>query len=145
MKFASLSLHPGEPFPTLGAFRRELLRHFAHDFEPSKCVPRVNLTRDSNEAVISVELPGADPSQLEVTLHKGHLLLRGAFETFGPTDETRVCHLKERPTGSFSRSIPLPFETDESAVSADFQNGILTLRLPRAAASQPRTIPISSN
>lgn len=145
MKLATLSLHPWEPLPALGEFQRELIRHFASLSGRPQRFPLLNLCSDSSEAVITAELPGVDPSHLEITLTKGHLTIRGSFENLAPGGENSVCHLKERPSGDFARSIRLPFETEESAISAQYQNGILTIRLPRAAASKPRTIPVSSN
>lgn len=145
MKLASISLHPWEPLPALGHLHRELFRQLAGFPARQDRFPLFNLTSNTDEAVITAELPGVDPSNLEVTLSKGRLTVRGSFENHAPSGEGVVCHLQERPSGEFLRTIQLPFETEESAISASYQNGILNIRLPRAEKAKPRTIHVDSN
>ncbi len=135
MQLTNLSLHP---------IHQQLLRQLVGFTGQPERFPLFNLTSDANEALITAEIPGVNPSNLEVTLSKGRLSVRGSFEHHAPEGDGVVCHLQERPTGEFLRTIQLPFETEESAISATYQNGILTIRLPRAEKSKPRTIHVSS-
>jgi HSP20 family protein len=104
----------------------------------------VNLMSDAHEAVITAELPGVDPADLEISLTKGQLTIRGTLKDHAPQGDDVVCHRKECPTGSFARTFALPFEVEEDKITAKYDKGVLAVTLPRAEKAKPRTIPVSA-
>jgi HSP20 family protein len=126
--------------------RREIDRLFEDTFSGSGnqagWSPSANI-RESNDALaFEFELPGLKPEQVEVTCDNGVLTVRGERrEERKEGDEGRY-HLVERTYGSFSRSFQLPQNVDEDQIDASFENGLLTVRVPKAALPQPRRIEI---
>lgn len=105
--------------------------------------PAVNLWVGADGAVVTAEVPGVSPEQLDVTVHQDTVSLRGKREPEAVDSET-IVHRQERPYGNFARSIGLPFRVDAERVSARFSRGILTLELPRPEADKPRQVKIGS-
>ena len=104
---------------------------------PVYCVPHYrNLVNDG-------PLPGIDPKDLSISAIRNRLLISGARQI--AKEQERVSyHRKERPEGSFDRSVTLPSEVDADRVEARYTDGILTVVLPKAEAAKPRQIKIES-
>jgi HSP20 family protein len=94
--------------------------------------------------VVTAAVPGLGADDLNITLHEGTLTIAGEFTAPQADDNTRVL-LNERDYGKFSRSIKLPQVIDVEAVEATYDNGILTLTLPKLPNAQPRQIPVRAN
>ena len=92
--------------------------------------------------VITADVPGIEPDELDITLEGDTLTIRGEIKRDDATGRKYV--LLERPTGQFERtlSINMPINADE--VEATFKNGVLTLVLPKADTSKPRQITVKS-
>lgn len=136
--------------PVFG-LRREIDRLFEDTFGRDSAggwVPAVDIHEDPQSLSFEVELPGISPDQVEVTADQGVLTIRGAKrggnEERQASESARV-HLIERSYGSFSRSFQLPVNVDEDRIEAQFENGVLTVRVPKAALPQPRKITIRNN
>lgn len=130
---------------SLFGLRREIDRLFEDSVTGrggSSWMPAVNVRETGNEVALDVELPGIDPDNVEITVENGLLTISGEKrEERKEGDEGRY-HLVERSYGSFSRSFTLPQGIDEEQIDAEFQNGLLTVRIPKAALPQPRRIQI---
>ncbi len=98
----------------------------------------LRVTEDGLELV--AELPGFKAEDVELTIHREVLTLKGHREE----PEAKRYFLRERPTGEFERSLRLPFPVDEAGVQASFENGLLTAKLPPRAEDQPRRIELNS-
>lgn len=98
-------------------------------------------TPDSYE--IEAAMPGIKPEDVDITLNNNVLTIRG--ETTTEEKEDKNYHLRERRTGSFIRSITLPSLINSDAIDAQFDNGILKLRLPKAEEAKPKHIDIKAN
>lgn len=148
MNQSTITIHP---WGSLAAFRdlqREMSRLFDGGLSATRTArfPLVNLLSDSNEAIVTAEIPpGVDPADLEISLTKGQLTIRGSVKDGAPEGEGVVCHRKERGTGPFARTFALPFEVEEEKISAKYEKGVLAITLPRAEKSKPRTIPVTAN
>jgi len=144
MNLTSMTLNPWEPLAGLRTLQREMNRLLedgpAHR-RPAR-FPLVNLMSDAHETVITAEIPGVDPADLEISLTKGQLTIRGTLKDHAPQDDQVVCHRKERPTGTFARTFALPFEVEEDKISAKYDKGVLAVTLPRAEKAKPRSIPV---
>lgn len=106
--------------------------------------PVVDIQEDEKEIAIVAELPGLKPEEVEVTCENGVLNIRGEkSEERKENDQNRRYHLVERSYGAFSRSFQLPQGLDESKIEASFDNGVLTVHVPKAALPQPKRIQIN--
>jgi HSP20 family protein len=104
--------------------------------------PAVDIFETENhDLVVKAELPGMSREQLEVVVENSTLVLKGEkkFETDVKEENYRRI---ERSYGSFHRSFTLPNTVDASKVSADFKNGVLTVKLPFREEAKPRTISV---
>ena len=103
--------------------------------------PPVNLYELEDEFLITAELPGTRSEDLELTIAGGILSLKGTRnDPQGVPDDKFRRH--ERFRGSWQRALSIPDRVHEEKMSAEFNNGILRIHLPKAASSQPRQIPI---
>lgn len=102
--------------------------------------PRVNLRQDADNVYVKALLPGVDPKALEMTVLKGVLTISG--ERNGSTPEGVSWHRRERGNGKFMRAIDVPVDVDIDKVKADFQDGLLTVTLPKAATERPKRIAV---
>lgn len=104
--------------------------------------PRLDLSENEKELKVSVELPGLDESDIEVSLDRNALTIKGEKKE-EKEDKGQNYYRMERSYGSFQRSIPLPCEVESDKVEATFKKGVLTVTLPKTAEAQKRTKKIS--
>lgn len=105
-------------------------------------VPALDVKEDDENIVVCAELPGINRDDLEISVNRDILEIRGQKCEEQKRDGENL-YMVERSYGSFSRRIPLPSEVDSERAEASMQNGVLTLRLPKTEPSQQRkTIPI---
>jgi HSP20 family protein len=127
--------------------RREIDRLFDDAFVGrgggTSWVPAVDIRETSKELRIDVELPGIREEDVELEVENGMLAIRGqkSAERQEEDEEGRF-HLVERSYGSFFRSFQLPPGVDEKQIHADYEQGVLHVRIPKAALPQPRRIQI---
>ena len=147
MNLTPLNLNSIDPFDGLRSFQREVSRLLdaATTRQSAGRFPLRNVQSDANVAVVTAEIPGAASEDLEITLVKGQLIIRGTIQDDLPEGEGVITHRKERVSGKFLRSVGLPFEVEEGGISATYENGVLEVTLPRAEKSKPRIIPIHIN
>jgi HSP20 family protein len=130
---------------SLFGLRREIDRLFEDTVSGrggATWMPPVNVRESGNEISLDIELPGINPDNVEITVENGMLTISGEKREERKEDEEGRYHLVERSYGSFSRSFTLPQGVDEEQIDAEFQNGLLTVRIPKAALPQPRRIQI---
>lgn len=109
-------------------------------------VPAIDVVEQKDAYVLYAELPGVDPSQIDIRFEQTVLTIRGAKPSTvqaGNDGEIRV-YAAERVTGSFERSIRLPEFVDGDHIGAEFDNGLLVVRVPKAQAAQPRRIEVKT-
>jgi HSP20 family protein len=101
----------------------------------------VDVVEKENEFVVKASLPGINPDDLDITFTNGVLSIRGEFkEEQGNEDEQY--HMRERRYGTFTRSISLPTSINADQIDASYQDGVLSLTLPKAEEAKPKRIPI---
>jgi HSP20 family protein len=110
------------------------------DLGTASWTPAIDLHETPIEIVLMVDLPGVEPSKIDLSLTGNVLSLRGEK----PAAEVEGGHnrVHERPVGTFHRQITLTEAVDFDRVQAEAKNGVLTIRLPKQEAARPRTIPI---
>jgi HSP20 family protein len=103
--------------------------------------PSANVWASAEGAIITAQVPGVQPDQLDVTVHQDTVTLRGRRDPEA-MDGDAIVHRRERPYGPFTRTFILPFRADADRVTARFNRGILTLELPRPESDKPRHVKI---
>lgn len=105
--------------------------------------PAVNIEDTAEAIVLTAEAPGLTLDDLSVELENNLLTISGdKREQLEEGVEDRRFHLGERRFGSFRRSFRLPVSVDAEHIDARFENGILAIRLPKAAEAKSRTIEV---
>jgi HSP20 family protein len=93
--------------------------------------------------IVTASVPGVPPSDIDITILGDTLRIRGQRnEETEETGEGTRWLLRERRFGAFERTVSLPSVVDSEGASADFNNGVLTITLPKADVVKPRSIPI---
>ena len=103
--------------------------------------PAVNVYAGQDGIAVVAELPGVEKDQLEVQVHQDTLTLRGARPP--AAERPDAYHRRERRSGTFTRTLQLPYRIDPDRIEAQLENGVLRLSLPRPAEDKPRRIAIS--
>lgn len=106
-------------------------------------VPAADLVETHDSVLVRFDLPGVDPETLDVVLTGNMLTVKG-HRLLDEIKAEDVAHRRERPTGLFSRSIPLPVSVDPDRVSAEAKNGVLAVTLSKTESVKPRHIPVQS-
>lgn len=101
----------------------------------------VDVYEKDNALLIRAVVPGVKPEELNVAIEEDVLTIRGEHRAESQSEHAQV-HRQEISYGSFSRSLRLPNDLDLNAVSADFQNGVVTITLPRRENAKPSAIQI---
>jgi HSP20 family protein len=96
---------------------------------------------EGRDLVLKVELPDMAREDIELTVEHNTLTLKGTRKRAADVKDEQFRRV-ERRYGSFSRSFALPNTVDASKVTADYKNGMLTVKLPFREEARPRTIPV---
>ena len=99
--------------------------------------------RHGDQFMVHFDLPGADPSSIELTVEKNVLTVKA--ERRWQRSEGDEILVSERPQGSFSRQLFLGETLDTDNIQANYENGVLSLTIPVAERAKPRKVEITSN
>jgi HSP20 family protein len=103
--------------------------------------PSVDMYQTENEIVVKASLAGMKADDIQISVVGEVLTLRGEATSEQEVKEVSY-HMRERRSGKFSRSIPLPSPVQSDKAKAEFENGVLTLTLPKAEEMRPKTITV---
>ena len=101
----------------------------------------LDVSEDDNGYSVKASLPGIDPTDLEISFSENSLTIRGKIQAES-VGENAKWHLRERSFGKFVRSITVPAAVNADDISADYEDGVLTLTLPKAEEVRPRIIAV---
>lgn len=132
------------PFHLLQRDMNQLFENFAHGFEmwrPRFVEPlfgdfqvRLDLRDNDKDIVLTAEIPGVDPKDIELSVTDDSVVIRG--EKVDQKEESEKGYYRsERSFGSFERVVPLPCEIDRDKVDATFKNGVLKVVLSKCMKS----------
>ena len=107
----------------------------------SQWLPLVDISEDDKEYLIKLELPEVKKADVTVTVENGVLAIRGERK-FEKEEKDKKYHRIERSYGSFVRSFTVPDDADEAKVSAEFKDGVLTVRLAKSEKARPKSIDV---
>ena len=108
---------------------------------PTSWTPAMDVSEDEQGLLLELEIPGLAPEAVEVTTDQGLLTIKGEKSATRQREGVRPL-VTERTHGRFVRTLQLPQGVDESKVEAEFANGLLRIRVPRAALPQARKVEI---
>lgn len=140
-----------DPFRELNAVQERVNRLFSDVYRAADddvmrrgpWAPPVDIYDSGNqELVIKAELPDIKKDEIEITVENNTLTLRGEKKMDSEIKEEH-CHRIERTYGAFSRTFSLPATVDTSKVSADYKNGVLTIKLPIREEAKPKQIQVN--
>lgn len=144
-----MSYRNRNPFHLFNELQRDMNRLFDSRLLPatgtatlssSDWAPTVDIHEEAEAYQIAVDLPGVEPSTIDVVAHNGVLSIRGTREA---TREEKTLKRSERVFGSFLREFSMPEDADLDGISATNRHGVLEIRVPKRAASQPKRIAIT--
>jgi len=144
-----MTLRPISPtLDRMFSLDRELDRVFGNALTNGSRVwhPATDVIEQANGYLVNLELPGVQPDAVEVVFEQNTLTVRGTkAPTVQPTEDAELrMYTAERVSGAFERSFRLPEHVDGNAIQATFQNGVLSISIPKKPASQPRKIAINT-
>jgi HSP20 family protein len=120
-------------------FNETFPRFFGGELGTRPWAPLVDIRETDHNLILSAELPGVNPNDVEVRVEGNTLYVKGERKFEG---EEKNYHQIERTYGSFARAFTLPSSVDPGSVVAQYSNGLLTLTLTKREEAKPRTIKI---
>lgn len=109
---------------------------------PRGTFPTVNVYDQGSTALLTAELPGIDPDKLELSVLNDTVTLKG--ERSIEAEKSDQYYRRERPMGSFERTVTLPASINPESVNAEYKNGILRVTMEKAESEKARKIPVIS-
>ncbi|HEY1329991.1 MAG TPA: Hsp20/alpha crystallin family protein [Actinomycetota bacterium] len=139
-----------DPFRDLMSIQSELNRLFGRTYsgeEPGSTagawMPAIDIYETKDRYVVTAELPGIEPEQVEVSVEDSTLTIRGE-RRFATEVAEENFHRVERRHGAFARTLALPATADTDRIEAAFDKGVLTIQVPKAEEAKPKKIEIKA-
>ena len=104
--------------------------------------PPVDIYETEHELVVKADLPEVNPQELDIRVENNILTIRGERKFDNKVNEENYLRV-ERAYGSFSRSFSLANSVKSDAIKADYQNGVLTLSIPKREEAKPKQIKVN--
>lgn len=133
---------PWDPWREMERLQEEVSRAFGARGRAGRDYPPVNVWSDDEAVVVTAEVPGIDPADLDISVVNDTLTVRGARKAEELKEGERY-HRRERGFGDFVRTVQLPFRIDGDHVEAKVNQGVLVVHLPRAAEDRRRRIEVA--
>ena len=145
--FITTSRRPLDPYASLRRLNSALDEAFGswpteENGGASSWFPPCDVFEDKDAVKLLAELPGVRPKDVKLAVQNNLLTIRGEKQRQAADRDVRV-HGSERDYGSFERSFALPSTIDPDRISASFENGILTVTIPKTERARPREIPVN--
>ena len=102
----------------------------------------IDVIENDNEYLVRASVAGFDPEQLEITFESNTLTIKGEIKEENKDEQQGRYHIRERYAGTFYRSVSLPGMIDQNQISAETDNGVLTIHLPKKPEAQPKRIEV---
>ena len=118
------------------------LAHGTEESNLTPWAPAVDIYETENELVVKADLPDVNPQNLDIRVENNVLTIRGERKFESKVNEDNYLRI-ERAYGSFSRSFSLANSVKTEAIRADYQNGVLTLSLPKREEAKPKQIKVN--
>jgi HSP20 family protein len=143
------TLNRWEPFRGAATLQEQVNRLFGNALDRSSeesnlttWAPAVDIYETEHELVVKADLPEVDPKDLDIRVENNILTIRGDRKFEKKVNEDNYLRV-ERAFGSFSRSFSLANTVNAEAIKADYQNGVLTLTVPKREEAKPKQIKVN--
>src|ERR1700704_5714189 len=136
-----MSLTHYDPLTNFRSFEDAITRMLSEPRGARPWSPSVDIYETENELILKADLPDVKLEDIEVRVENQTLTLKGERK-FEEDASVRGYHRIERSYGTFTRSFTVPTTVDSEKVSAEFKNGVLTVKLPKKEAAKPRQVKI---
>jgi len=103
--------------------------------------PAVDMYQTADDVIVKATVPGLAPEDIDVSITGDTLTIKGEFKEEDKVEKDQYVY-QERRFGQFCRQMTLPTRVKHDKAKADFENGVLTLRLPKAEEAKPKSIKI---
>ena len=131
-----------DPFQDLLSMQDEMNKMFNRAFGQQRTwAPALDISERKDAYVVTVEVPGVKPEEIDITLEDGLLTIQGE-RRFTQESSDQQFHRVERRYGSFRRSITLPSQVQADQIEASFDNGVLEVVVPKAEEAKPKKITV---
>ena len=137
------------PFRGVSTLHDQINRLFSDAFEGTEgesnltaWAPAVDISENEHELLVKADLPGIDPKDLDIRVENNVLTIRGERKFEKKVDQDDYLRV-ERTYGSFSRSFALANTVNPEGIKADYQNGVLTLVVPKREEAKPKQIKVN--
>ena len=131
-----------EDFPTgLRLFSDTINRLLSEPQASRPWAPAVDILETDNELVLKADIPGVDLGNVDIQLENGTLTVKGERK-FEREENNKGFHRLERSYGTFVRAFSVPETVASENVRADYQNGVLTITLPKKEIAKPKAIKV---
>ena len=139
-----------EPFAGATTLQDQVNRLFHDVFERqggesslTAWAPAVDIYESEHELVVKADLPDIDPKDLDIRVENNILTIRGERKFEKKVNEDNYLRV-ERAYGSFARSFTLANTVNSDAIKAEYQNGVLTLTIPKKEGAKPKQIKVAT-
>jgi|SRR6266566_75247 len=140
-----------EPFRGVNTLQDQFNRLFNDVFDRkagesslTAWAPAVDIYETEHELVVKADLPEVDPKDLDIRVENNNLTIRGERKFEKKVNEDNYLRV-ERAYGSFARSFTLANTVNSDAIKADYQDGVLTLTIPKREEAKPKQIKVNVN
>lgn len=139
-----------DPFRDLMSIQNEMNRLFGRTYggdvgESTRgaWTPALDVFETQEKFVITMELPGVSPADVDISVEDSTLMVRGERKFYSEQQEESFLRI-ERRFGEFTRSLTLPSTADAESIQASFDQGVLTIEVPKREEAKPRKISIKA-
>ena len=135
-----MAKHPDKPIKPMSSLEETLFRSFREvvgkEFGPCgpelvNFTPHVDIYTTNETIVIEVEIPGVDIKDIDISMNKGQLLIKGVKGEAGREEEAGNYVCMERSFGRYYRALEIPFPVNTRNIKASYRCGVLTIEAPR--------------
>jgi len=128
----------------LRLFQDSINRLFSDQTTTRPWTPAVDILETENELVLKADVPGVEMKDIDIRMENGTLTIKGERK-FEKEERNKGFHRLERSYGSFVRYFTVPDSVDPEKVKAEYNNGVLTVTLPKKEIAKPRAIKVQVN
>lgn len=140
--------NPSDLLAEFDTFQREIDRMFdrfrggiVDDGTTSTFLPAVDIIEEKDEYIVKLELPGVNKNDVKITVQNDILTIKGEKKSEHESKDKNY-HRMERAYGVFQRSFTLPSSVNSDKIDASYNNGVLTITLPKVEEAKPKEIEV---
>ena len=136
-----------DPFRSLREEMDDLFSHFPADWDGVRIsrdrIPSMDLSESNGNLEVKLDLPGVKPEEIDIEISGDILCVTGEHKE-EQEEKGKTYHRIERRSGTFCRTVTLPCPVKQDEVTAEFENGVLNIKLPKTEKAKPHKIKVKA-